>query len=36
MLFIKNPLKIEILKGLNWYFAKEAHQKSEGGQWGLI
>ena len=28
--------KKESLKGLNWYFPKDAHQKSEGGQLGLI
>ena len=28
---IKPELKNEILKGLNWYFPKDAHQKSEGG-----
>ena len=30
MILIKNPLKNEICKGLNRYFLKDAHQKSEG------
>ena len=32
----KNPLKNESWKGLNRYFSKDAHQKSEVGQWGPI
>ena len=32
----KNPLKNESCEGLNWYFPKDAHQKSERGQWGPI
>ena len=36
MIFIWNSLKKEIWKGLNWYFPKDAHQKSDGGQWGPI
>ena len=31
MILIENPLKNEILKGLNRYLPKDAHQKSEGG-----
>ena len=31
MIFIWNSLKKEILKGLNRYFPKDAHQKSDGG-----
>ena len=30
----KNPLKSESRKSLNWYFPRDAHHKSEGGQWG--
>ena len=30
MILIKNPLENESWKGLNWYFPKDGHQKSEG------
>ena len=36
MIFIWDSLKKEILKGIYWYFSKDAHQKSEEGQWGPI
>ena len=29
-------MKAKIEKGLNWYFPKDAHQKSEGGHCGPI
>ena len=31
MILIEKPLKNESWKGLNWYFPKDAHQKSDGG-----